>query len=244
MLRRYVSNWLPLLITYLLTSNTTTARFKDGYTTKVSKSDFKEFYGYLYSCYLTEKGFKINRETNSVTTPQGMTIELPHLLFLFWIDEAYMMHIYGNQDLTGRIVIDAGASVGDTAIYFLTRGAQHVYGFEIDPKHYAMAQSNIKRNNLQDKITIFNEGASAQHINELIRGQTNVFVKLDCEGCEYEVLPKLDLENVTDVVMEYHKEPQPLLSTLHRSGFHIKKHDGIIINATATDTIRASDNKQ
>jgi hypothetical protein len=46
-----------------------------------------------------------------------------------------------------------------------------------------------------------------------------IFLKLDCEGCEYDIIPKLDMSKVTDVVMEYHMKPEPLMEALARAGF-------------------------
>jgi hypothetical protein len=47
----------------------------------------------------------------------------------------------------------------------------------------------------------------------------SIFLKMDCEGCEYDIIPKLDMDKVTDVVMEYHMKPGPLMEALARAGF-------------------------
>ncbi|MFP3167300.1 MAG: FkbM family methyltransferase [Candidatus Nanopusillus sp.] len=48
-------------------------------------------------------------------------------------------------DLTGKIVIHAGAYVGETALYYANRGAI-VYAFEPNPDCYRIASLNLKLN--------------------------------------------------------------------------------------------------
>ena len=127
------------------------------------------------------------------------------------------MRIYGQPDLTSKSVIDVGAAVGDTALYFAKLGASHVYAFEMDKSRCEMARANIERNNMQERITLFDEPATAEKINQLQYD----FIKVDCEGCEYELIPSLTLEGVSELVMEYHKSPDPLVEVLAKKGFNV-----------------------
>jgi len=76
---------------------------------------------------------------------------LPELLKI--IDRQYKW-----LDAKNRDVVDIGANIGDTAIYFALKGAKHVYAFEPYPYSYDIAMKNIKLNHLEDKITLLNEG--------------------------------------------------------------------------------------
>jgi|ACXJ01.1.fsa_nt_gi FkbM family methyltransferase len=58
----------------------------------------------------------------------------------------------------GKDVIDIGANIGDSAIYFALKGAKHVYAFEPYPYSYNIANKNVRLNGLQNKITLFNQG--------------------------------------------------------------------------------------
>lgn len=69
---------------------------------------------------------------------------------------------YKHLDVKNKIVIDIGANIGDTAIYFALRGAKHVYAFEPYPYTYNKAANNIKLNGLEKRITILNEGLGAK----------------------------------------------------------------------------------
>ena len=132
--------------------------------------------------------------------------------------EQYLVGSYDRLDVKGKIVVDIGASIGDTAMLFATRGAKHVYTYEPYPFAYALAKKNINANKLNGKITIFNRGCGksgkirvsssestgSTDLRASKSGKTIQIVsldeivdeldisdgvlKLDCEGCEYAVL--------------------------------------------------------
>lgn len=67
----------------------------------------------------------------------------------------YETHFYGH-DLAGCDVIDVGANVGDTALYFASKGAR-VFAFEPDPENFQELQANLVMNpNLAGKILPYN----------------------------------------------------------------------------------------
>ncbi len=61
-------------------------------------------------------------------------------------------------DVKGRVVVDIGAYIGDTPIYFALNGAKHVYGYEPFPYSYRLAKRNVSANKLSDRVTIINAG--------------------------------------------------------------------------------------
>ena len=65
---------------------------------------------------------------------------------------------YDHLDVRDKVVIDIGASIGDTSIYFALRGAKKVIAFEPFPRIFELAKRNIKENGLQDKIVLVNAG--------------------------------------------------------------------------------------
>ncbi|MEM0201223.1 MAG: FkbM family methyltransferase [Candidatus Micrarchaeaceae archaeon] len=77
---------------------------------------------------------------------------------IFLIKEQFIEEQYKCLNIKNKIVIDIGANVGDTAIYFALMGAKHVYSFEPYPYSYRLGVKNIKLNNLDNKITFFNIG--------------------------------------------------------------------------------------
>ncbi len=98
------------------------------------------------------------------------------------IREQFIDEQYKWLDVKNRIVIDIGANIGDSAIYFALKGAKHVYAFEPYPYSYGIAMQNIKLNKLQYKITLLNEGCSGKG------GKIKI-------NAEYENLGGTDLKN-------------------------------------------------
>lgn len=90
---------------------------------------------------------------------------------LWMIKEQFIEKQYDRLYVKDKVVIDIGANIGDTAVYFALKGAKHIYAFEPYPYSYEIAIKNIKLNNLKDKITLLNEGCS--NIKEIIKVEAN-----------------------------------------------------------------------
>ncbi len=65
---------------------------------------------------------------------------------------------YGFLEVENKIVVDIGANVGDSPIYFSLKNAKNVIALEPYPYSYNIALKNIKKNNIEDKITLLNAG--------------------------------------------------------------------------------------
>ena len=220
MMKRYVNNWSSVLLVYSSLKRNVTVRFKDGDTAELSKKDYDAFYEKLYRNHLEDNGFSYPAE-NTIKTPDGLTLMLPqNSVYSPVIDEIYLMQVYGKPDLTGKIAIDIGASIGDTALFFKKCGAKSVYGYELDEARVRIAEKNIEMNGMGDSVVIYNKKATAEELHKLMKTiNDQIFLKLDCEGCEYDIIPKLDMSKVTNVVMEYHMKPEPLIEALTKAGF-------------------------
>jgi predicted RNA methylase len=220
MMKRYVNNWSSVLLVYSKLKRNVTVKFKDGDTAELSKKDYDAFYEKLYRNYLEDNGFSYTAE-NMIKTPDGLTLMLPpNSVYSPVIDEIYLMQVYGKPDLTGKIAIDIGASIGDTALFFKKCGAKSVYGYELDEARVKIAEKNIEMNRTGDSVVVYNKKATAEELHKLMTTINDpIFLKLDCEGCEYDIIPKLDMSKVTNVVMEYHSKPEPLMEALTKAGF-------------------------
>ena len=75
----------------------------------------------------------------------------------FILAETFLFDIhFCGFDLSNKIVIEGGAFVGDTALYYANMGAR-VYSFEPDEKLFQLAKENISLNkSLQSRITLNN----------------------------------------------------------------------------------------
>jgi len=164
---------------------------------------------------------------------------------------------HSGLDVHGRIVVDIGAYIGDTPIYFALNGAKHVYALEPYPYSYELAKENVMANNLSGKITMVNAGCGSS--NGIIRinadyknlagsgldqsksGKSvpimslesiarkyrlkNAALKIDCEGCEYDIVLKSKRETLrkfSRILIEYHYGYTRLEKKLKVSGFKVR----------------------
>jgi FkbM family methyltransferase len=67
---------------------------------------------------------------------------------------------YKFLNVKDKNVLDIGAFVGDSPIYFILKGAKRVYAIEPHPSAYKEMLENIKLNNMKDKIIPINMGIS------------------------------------------------------------------------------------
>ncbi len=169
---------------------------------------------------------------------------------LNFINENFINDQYKWLGVKGKDVVDIGAAVGDTAIYFALKGAKHVYAFEPYPYSYKIAQKNIRLNHLEDKITLLNEGCGKSNtvmispkiknygnssinfyntkkgkripilsLEEIVKTFkiNNGIMKVDCEGCEYELILNAKEEillRFKQIIIEYHYGYKNLISKL------------------------------
>jgi FkbM family methyltransferase len=76
---------------------------------------------------------------------------------------------YEQLNVKGRVVIDAGAYIGDSAIYFALKGARKVIAIEPHPGAFAEMLDNIKLNNMENVIIPINAGLASKPGKTCIR---------------------------------------------------------------------------
>jgi FkbM family methyltransferase len=93
----------------------------------------------------------------TVTTPSGIRVYLDGVEPLVLAETFLYQTHFAGADLTGRIVLDAGAYVGDTALYYSSLGAE-VVSYEPNPVHFERFQRNLVLNpELARRIRAFPE---------------------------------------------------------------------------------------
>ena len=76
-------------------------------------------------------------------------------IFAVFLKEEYKM-----LPIKGNTVIDIGANIGDSPIYFALNGAKKVIAVEPIPRNFEAAEKNVISNGLSDKITLVFGGVS------------------------------------------------------------------------------------
>lgn len=123
---------------------------------------------------------------------------------------------YSDIPVNGSTVVDIGANICDSAIFFSLKGARKVYAFEPHPKLFLYGKENLEINGIGNvilenkgigrngflKISQADQGAAGGDLHDSIDGTEveiitlsdlvnkndirEASLKMDCEGCEYE----------------------------------------------------------
>jgi len=148
-----------------------------------------------------------------------------------------IIHMEYDVDVHGKVVLDVGAFTGDSALYFISRGASRVIAIEPVPEHFEILRLNAEDLPVMPinaavgcEVPYIPEliGRGSYGIKEVIRsrkGKLNVpvlslsdlaesnrpqVVKVDCEGCEHYLvneLAKLKEIGVETLIIELHPVP-------------------------------------
>ena len=193
----------------------------------------------------------------NINTPEFIKHHKYHIvahLDEFYTDDSLHIINYSN-----RHVIDLGGNIGDTALFFANEGAD-VISFEPVKHLYDIAVKNVELNpKLKNKITLVNKGVGGKRgklefdspmiesyrdsdstemeiitLSDLLEDYTFTpdILKMDCEGCEYEIILKNDLSIFNEIIFEHHSkianyDYNILVDELRKQGFKIKFIDSI-----------------
>lgn len=184
------------------------------------------------------------------------------------IEEYFSDDEWDMLNIPNRNIIDIGANVGDTALFFANNGA-NVIAFEPVTHLYELGIKNIELNiNLKDKIQLINKAVGGKrgtlnikhvsteaYINKEDSYNIEVItvndvltkydfpadiLKMDCEGCEFEIILNEDLTMFNDIIFEHHakitgKDYKPLIEKLIKDGFKIDTYPILASNLSFED---------
>jgi FkbM family methyltransferase len=173
------------------------------------------------------------------------------------IEEIFYTEVYEFLKVEKSTIIDIGANIGDTAVYFCLNHAEHIIALEPFPFSYRYANINVTANEMINKIKLLNVGygkdlevkvkdkkSNAGDILEIydngekintyslrtlinmygLNNKDNLLLKMDCEGCEYNLLdePVNTLRKFKRIEIEFHYGYKNLESKLEDAGFSVR----------------------
>lgn len=147
---------------------------------------------------------------------------------------------YGNTiKYEGKKVLDIGAHIGDTALWFLYKGASSVVALEPDPFKFTYLKKNIDINGLNNKIKAINAGLWYYDGRITLFPSNNIIVltlksiieengsfdliKMDCEGCEFSLIKEeCSVLNQAgrEYLIEVHGYPDILIDKFKSCGYN------------------------
>lgn len=129
---------------------------------QVSNALFEEplaHYGFLVLHYATLLSkHSVRLENDMALFPDGLCFKYPRSdpVALSVLAEIFVDKQWSFLNVKNKVVIDVGAYIGDSAIYFVRRGARKVICFEPHPLLYRYLIENIKLNKCEDKVVALN----------------------------------------------------------------------------------------
>lgn len=129
----------------------------------------------------------------------------------------------------GDVVVDIGAAIGDFSID-AAKNAKRVIAYECDDERVFLMEKNLS---LNKKTNVFLKHQKAISLKQVLTGIDRCdFLKIDCEGCEYEIFENAQkpvLDKIYYIAMEAHKFNKKmenqylnLLSILKKNNFRVK----------------------
>ena len=109
-------------------------------------------------------GFDFNNDTVTIQ-PNEKTNQ--KIIFYGGLDNGDIVNIFlkKNYDVfkvKDNTVIDIGANIGDTAIFFAHNGAKRIIGVEPFHKNFEVAEKNVNANKLTDTIVLIKAGCGSK----------------------------------------------------------------------------------
>lgn len=259
--RKSFKNWPSVMYHMNRGSNQIKCRLKNG---KVFNLE-KEFAAYL--SHFLEAGVISEREIEEVVNNGLFQFHFSsNIITMKLYDKDKRaglgdpIPIFFNEDydfLTKgtETIVDIGANIGDSSIYFALKGIKEVIALEPYPYSFKIAVDNIKFNDLDHRITLINAAFGIDEIVEIedmvttpgsdlvlarnggvkinslslstivkqfnLVKKNGVALKMDCEGCEYNLL-KEDKNTIAlfdKIQIEYHYGVKGLDYLLSECGF-------------------------
>jgi len=123
--------------------------------------------GYLGYNYRFDSNFILDwdnstQEMQVKSKYDGRKIKIKHIFDDGDFPGVFINEEYKNMRYDNKIVIDIGASIADSALYFVLRGAKKILCFEPVPKVFAMAKENVELNNLSGIIQLENVAVGSE----------------------------------------------------------------------------------
>jgi len=241
---RTYENYKDVLLNVLREKYPFQAKLRDGRVVEINNNNLGVVY--FYTVFFTK--LHVTRLEDDVVE---FIFDNKKVILYDWdkggFAAGFASHDYDFLDVTNRTVVDVGASIADTAIYFALRGAKRVIAFEPFPKIFEIAERNVKANGLEDKIILVNAGCGYDgkvRVKEDVFGEgvkipmysLNTIVskfnvekgsvlKVDCEGCEYDLFRNASreaLDRFDQIEIEYHYGYKELVNILKKNEFKTK----------------------
>jgi FkbM family methyltransferase len=236
--RKLIKNLSSSLYQYLiLRKQNIELKLRNGETITISRFHYPRLIYYYYLGYIENIGkdeinLKIDDKTFQLPLKEIEFLGLGHIIKITKANWLYyknyweknnirFKHVYGaiyeifeDEDykflnVKDRNVLDIGAFVGDSAIYFILKGAKKVYAIEPHPDAYNEMLENIKLNDMEDKIIPINMGISYEKDYIIINNKNLVQVAYSFFNSNNKGI-RIPAGKLSDIIDKYNIDAQIL----------------------------------
>ena len=131
---------------------------------------------------------------------------------------------YGNAGDGGKMLCDSDLSETSNLPVLVSVGSNNEFSFEIAMhKRYPQMETHVFDGTVASPrnppfITYHNTNLDSTTVHALRRFETYI-LKIDCEGCEYDVFKYIDTQNILQILVEVHGDKRSMteLDKLMRS---------------------------
>lgn len=175
----------------------------------VSLNNRKEFYDW----WLSTDAFIELCKRNYINIPKNKNyVEINGLKF-YYADKQGLSNILGSirehfeeksyawLNVISKDVLDIGANIGSTTVYFLHNGAKHVYAYEPFGKFITNLKKTIELNGFQDKVTIVQGAVTGTDGKTKINSDNERIIEVLDAGSGNQEIPSVSLNTI---VKKYH----------------------------------------
>lgn len=144
------------------------------------------------------------------------------------------LRYYSSINYRDKIIVDWGADIGSSAIFFLSKGASEVYCYEID-------KSKIKKFNIVKDLSEFKQFDLRNKIKYNIPNAKGDILKMDIEGSEVKVLSEEYINYFSKFIIALHQQQIStkkfvyLSNMLKNKGGHV--YGEVVLNSKVVEVI-------
>jgi FkbM family methyltransferase len=179
--KRTYANWMSVLYSYKIKNEKTIKiKLRNGNSLNMLR-EMVYFIAGLSRINKSQNGFEFDSFNGIFTFPySGKIIKMKFYESGKFNGEfaSFLGEYDFLEPIEGNTVIDVGANIGDSSVWFAIKGASTVIGLEPYRWSYNMAMKNIEINNLIGRIVILNAGYGSKGEIELEDTITNVGTEL------------------------------------------------------------------
>jgi len=185
------TNWQYVIFGYLRGKYPIIAKMKDGHTLAINNP---------FQLWLTSYGIYTNYDEKTDIT--SFSFKNHEYKFKGASKNGDLADVFGSVEFKSinflnKIVLDIGANIGDSSIYFATLGAKKVIAVEPFPKSFESLKENVILNEVSDKVVCLNLAVSDKngkiHLDESTEDSTTMMALDQGNGIEVQTKTLYDL---------------------------------------------------